>query len=251
MAAACAASARLRRADRARAGCRGVGRRRHGHREGRKPLAGCQAPVLGDAGQDRQLPGDRVGARSASVARSRSGGRCICPRSGARMCRVGARPRFPTRSSCKPSRGSRPRSASRRQGGRSSAGRCWATAPTATTRRFRTGLHGLGLEYVLAVSAQIGVFGPETTFAVPERTPGRGQPPSVARPDRNSESVVRWPSGCPPRPGRPCPAAPRLPARSSMAASRSWRGFHHCALVTCAHAFLTLERICPKARRPA
>jgi SRSO17 transposase len=33
---------------------------------------------------------------------------------------------------------------------------------------------------------------------------------------------------------------------------RSYRGFHHhCALVTCAHAFLALERMCPKARRPA
>jgi SRSO17 transposase len=33
---------------------------------------------------------------------------------------------------------------------------------------------------------------------------------------------------------------------------RSYRGLHHhCALVTCAHAFLTLERMCPKARRPA
>jgi SRSO17 transposase len=33
---------------------------------------------------------------------------------------------------------------------------------------------------------------------------------------------------------------------------RSYLGFHHhCALVTCAHAFLTLERLCPKARRPA
>jgi SRSO17 transposase len=33
---------------------------------------------------------------------------------------------------------------------------------------------------------------------------------------------------------------------------RSYLGFHHhCALVTCAHAFLTLERLCPKALRPA
>lgn len=33
---------------------------------------------------------------------------------------------------------------------------------------------------------------------------------------------------------------------------RSYAGFHHhCALVTCAHAFLTLERLDPKARRPA
>ena len=33
---------------------------------------------------------------------------------------------------------------------------------------------------------------------------------------------------------------------------RSYLGFHHhCALVSCAHAFLTLERLCPKAPRPA
>src|SRR5206468_1633676 len=33
---------------------------------------------------------------------------------------------------------------------------------------------------------------------------------------------------------------------------RSYLGFHHhCALVTCAHAFLTLERLDPKAQRPA
>ena len=33
---------------------------------------------------------------------------------------------------------------------------------------------------------------------------------------------------------------------------RSWRGVHnHGALVTPAHAFLTLERICPKTPRPA
>ncbi len=32
---------------------------------------------------------------------------------------------------------------------------------------------------------------------------------------------------------------------------RSYLGFHHhCALVTCAHAFLTLERLDPKVRRP-
>jgi SRSO17 transposase len=32
---------------------------------------------------------------------------------------------------------------------------------------------------------------------------------------------------------------------------RSYAGFHHhCALVTCAHAFLTLERLDPKVRRP-
>src|SRR5436309_9188155 len=54
---------------------------------------------------------------------------------------------------------------------------------------FRTRLQSLELEYVLAVSAQISVYGPETTFAVPERngTVGRGR--SVARPDRKPESV--------------------------------------------------------------
>jgi SRSO17 transposase len=32
---------------------------------------------------------------------------------------------------------------------------------------------------------------------------------------------------------------------------RSYLGFHHhCALVTCAHAFLTLERLDPEAQRP-
>ena len=33
---------------------------------------------------------------------------------------------------------------------------------------------------------------------------------------------------------------------------RSYLGWHHhCALVTLAHAFLTEERLCPQARRPA
>jgi SRSO17 transposase len=33
---------------------------------------------------------------------------------------------------------------------------------------------------------------------------------------------------------------------------RSWAGWHHhCALVSCAHAFLTEERLDPKAQRPA
>jgi len=48
---------------------------------------------------------------------------------------------------------------------------------------FRTGLRRLGREYVLAVSAQIGVYGPETAFAVPERNGSVGRRRSVARPD--------------------------------------------------------------------
>jgi SRSO17 transposase len=196
---------------------------------------------------------------------------------------------------------------------------------------FRTGLHESGLEYVLSVSLEVGVFGPETSFTVPDRRPGRGRPPSVARPDRTSESVRALAERLPANawqivPCRTTPAGdivrgrfafvrvvaahpvtrdhkpPRWewliiesppdadsptdcwlanlpedsePERLARLArlrwtieldyrqlkgelgldhyeGRSYRGFHHhCALVTCAHAFLTLERICPKARRPA
>jgi SRSO17 transposase len=196
--------------------------------------------------------------------------------------------------------------------------------------RFRTTLHAQGLEYVLAVSAQIGVYGPETTFAVPERNGTVGRRRSVARPDRKPESVRALAERLPARawytvPCRTTPAgedassrfafvrvvathpvrsnclAPReewliiewppgddapsdywlsnLPANTSREPlarlarlrwtieldyrqlkgelgldhyeGRSYLGFHHhCALVTCAHAFLTLERLDPKAPRP-
>src|SRR5262245_3288746 len=53
---------------------------------------------------------------------------------------------------------------------------------------FRTRLHEARLEYVVAVRAQTGVYGPETSFAVPERTATVGRPPTVARPDRKPES---------------------------------------------------------------
>jgi len=42
---------------------------------------------------------------------------------------------------------------------------------------FRGALEEDGLEYLVAVSPNLGVFGPETSFAVPER-PGRGRPPT-------------------------------------------------------------------------
>ncbi len=184
---------------------------------------------------------------------------------------------------------------------------------------------------MVAVSTQISVYGPETTFAVPERNGKVGRRRSVARPDRKPESVralaerlpatawktlpcrttaagesvssrfafvrvvathpvrndhqpprsewliIEWPEG---------DEAPRdywlsnLPANTSRERlarlarlrwtieldyrqlkgelgldhyeGRSYAGFHHhCALVTCAHAFLTLERLDPKAPRPA
>jgi SRSO17 transposase len=196
---------------------------------------------------------------------------------------------------------------------------------------FRTRLDTCELEYVLAVSAQISVYGPETTFAVPERNGSVGRRRSVARPDRKPESVralaARLPANAwktlpcrttrageqissrfafvrvvathpvrtdclPPReewliierpPGADAPTdywlsnLPPNTARERLARlarlrwtieldyrqlkgelgldhyeGRSYLGFHHhCALVTCAHAFLTLERQDPKAPRPA
>ena len=196
---------------------------------------------------------------------------------------------------------------------------------------FRTGLHERELDYLLALSPEIGVFGPETSFAVPERRAGTGRPPSVVRPDRRPESVralaarlpkkawksvpcrttptgeivssrfafvrvaaahpvtsdhkppreewliVEWPAGeeAPsdywlsnlPEDERPERLARLARLRWTIELDyrqlkgelgldhyegRSYLGFHHhCALVTCAHAFLTLERLCPKVRRPA
>jgi SRSO17 transposase len=197
--------------------------------------------------------------------------------------------------------------------------------------RFRSTLHARQLEYVLAVSAQISVYGPETTFAVPKSNGTVGRRRSVARPDRKPESVRALAQRLPARAWRtlPCRTAPTgedvssrfafvrvvathpvrtdcLPPRlewliiewpdgaeapsdywlSNLPADtarerlarparlrwtieldyrqlkgelgldhyegRSYPGFHHhCALVTCAHAFLTLERLDPKAPRPA
>jgi SRSO17 transposase len=196
---------------------------------------------------------------------------------------------------------------------------------------FRTRLHALEREYLLAVSAQASVYGPETTFRVPERNGKVGRRRSVARPDQRPESlralaerlparawktitcrttpsgedsasrfafvrvvathpvrtdclppreewlIIEWPAGA---------EAPtdywlsNLPARTSRERlarlarlrwtieldfrqlkgelgldhyeGRSYAGFHHhTALVTCALAFLTLERLCPRVPRLA
>jgi SRSO17 transposase len=197
--------------------------------------------------------------------------------------------------------------------------------------RFRSKLHAHELEYVLAVSAQISVYGPEATFSVPARNGTVGRRRSVARPDRKPESLRALALRLPKRawktiacrttpageevssrfafvrvvathPVRTNSLPPReewliiewpehqeapsdywlsnLPAdtaRERLARlarlrwtieldyrqlkgelgldhyeGRSYPGFHHhTALVTCAHAFLTEERLRPKARRPA
>ncbi len=197
--------------------------------------------------------------------------------------------------------------------------------------RFRSTLQMQGLEYVLAVSAQISVYGPETTFAVPERNGAVGRRRSVARPDRKPESVralaarlprrawktlpcrttqadkdisslfafvrvvaahpvrnnnlppreewliIEWPEGAEAPSDYWLSNLPADTKRERLARlarlrwtieldyrqlkgelgldhyeGRSYAGFHHhTALVSCAHAFLTLERLDPKARRPA
>ena len=195
----------------------------------------------------------------------------------------------------------------------------------------RTKLHTLEREYVVAVTAQTSVYGPETVFAVPERNGTVGRRRSVAGPDRKPEPlralaerlprrawqtlpcrtaatgeqisgrfafirvvathpvrndhqpprwewlIIEWPQG------KEAPTDYWLsnldeaepPERLARLArlrwtieldyrqlkgelgldhyeGRSYAGFHHhCALVTCAHAFLTEERLCPPAQRPA
>jgi SRSO17 transposase len=195
---------------------------------------------------------------------------------------------------------------------------------------FRSRLDALALEYVVAVRAETSVFGPETRFAVPERSGGLGRPRSVERPDRRHESVGTLARRLPGEvwqtlPCRTTPTGDDVDGRFAfvrVAAAgpveryhqphrwewliiewpvdadaptdywlanlptaepherlarlarlrwtieldyrqlkgelgldhyegRSYLGFHHhCALVTCAHAFLTLERLDPKAPRP-
>jgi SRSO17 transposase len=196
---------------------------------------------------------------------------------------------------------------------------------------FRTRLHAREVEYVLAVSAQIALYGPETSFAVPERNGSVGRPRTVARPDRKPESALTLARRLPATawqtlPCRTAAAGEQIASRfafvrvvathpvrndhqpprwewlivewperekaptdfwlSNLAEDeprerlarlarlrwtieldyrqlkgelgldhyegRSYRGFHHhCALVTCAHAFLTEERLRPRALRPA
>jgi SRSO17 transposase len=80
---------------------------------------------------------------------------------------------------------------------------------------FRTRLAQLELEYVVAVRAETSVYGPETSFAVPQRSRPIGRPRTVARPDRYPESVralaERLPARawktipCRTRPVRVCP----------------------------------------------
>ncbi len=53
----------------------------------------------------------------------------------------------------------------------------------------RERLHNAGRPYVLAVGAQTAVYAPESVFALPERTSGKGRAPTRARPDREPEAI--------------------------------------------------------------
>ncbi|MGH2804042.1 MAG: IS701 family transposase [Thermoleophilaceae bacterium] len=53
----------------------------------------------------------------------------------------------------------------------------------------RERLGGAGLEYVLSVAAESTVFGPETSFEVPERNGKTGRPRTRPRPDRDPVSI--------------------------------------------------------------
>src|SRR5438876_763805 len=64
---------------------------------------------------------------------------------------------------------------------------------------FRSQLSELELEYVAAVAAKTGVYPAGTRFTVPARREGAGWPPSVARGEREPESVRAVAEQLPPR----------------------------------------------------
>lgn len=195
----------------------------------------------------------------------------------------------------------------------------------------RVAIDEANAEYVLSIGKGVGVFGPETLFAVAKRQKGRGRPPSALHPDRPHESVealarrlgptswariafgsdptgierfsrfafvrvsaahpllrdrrtprsewlvIEWPEGAEGPSdywlsNLPADATPERLARLARLRwmieldyrqlkgelgldhyeGRSYLGWHHhTALVTTAHAFLTEERLDPKAPRPA
>jgi len=208
---------------------------------------------------------------------------------------------------------------------------CLVDAAYGNDSAFRTKLDALQLTYVAAVQAETTVYGPQTSFALPERPSRCGRPRTLHEADQEPESVrdlalglpetafhtlpcrttpageeikgrfaclrvtaahpvrrehqeprrewliIEWPEG---EPGPidywlsnlPEDEPPERLARLARLRwtieldyrqlkgelgldhyeGRSYAGFHHhCALVTCAHAFLTLERLDPKVRRPA
>ena len=65
--------------------------------------------------------------------------------------------------------------------------------------KLRTRLHGDGIDYVLSVGPECGVYAPGTVFAVPERKPGsRGRAPSVLRTETEPGSITELVAGLDP-----------------------------------------------------
>ena len=178
-----------------------LGGRRHRDRQGRQALAGGEAPVLGHAGQDRQLPDHGLGARGRRAGHAAAWLGAVPARGVVRDRERRRKAKIPEAVGFRRSRSSPSRSASRRPRGRSRG----ADPRRLRLRRrhaFRTGWAELELEYVLAVAAETSVYGPETTFAVPPRKGTVGRPRTVAHPDRKPESVRSLAERLPARPGR-------------------------------------------------
>jgi SRSO17 transposase len=65
--------------------------------------------------------------------------------------------------------------------------------------KLRTRLHGDGIDYVLSIAPECGIYPSGTAFAVPPRTPGsRGPAPSVFRTETEPRSITELVSGLTP-----------------------------------------------------
>jgi SRSO17 transposase len=65
--------------------------------------------------------------------------------------------------------------------------------------KLRTRLHGDGIDYVLSIAPECGIYPSGTVFAVPPRTPGsRGPAPSVFRTETEPRSITELVSGLTP-----------------------------------------------------
>ena len=138
-----------------------------------KRLAGGQAPVLRDAGEDRQLPDRGVAARGGPRGRCRWAGRCTCRRTGVRTRSAAARRRSPRSVAfqTKPELGVE--LIERAAGWEMPARRCSATAPMAITPSCARGLTATA-RVRASIAPDTTMFAPETVFVVPERAnPGR------------------------------------------------------------------------------
>ena len=62
--------------------------------------------------------------------------------------------------------------------------------------KLRTRLHADGIDYVLSIGGECGVYEPDTVFSVPKRKPGsRGRSPTVPRADREPTSIAELLAG--------------------------------------------------------